>query len=196
MDIIFATHNQGKLKEAKHLLDNHNVKGAEEAGVFEDVVEDGATMTENAFKKARFVREKTGMWSVADDSGICIKALDGAPGVYSARWAGEGADDDDLINFTLEKMKDVSEGKRQAFFEAAAAVVSPEGKEWSFIGRIYGRLAREPRGKARKSLPYDKIFIPEGWTKTFAEMTDSEKNAISHRGKAFKELKHFFDTLN
>jgi XTP/dITP diphosphohydrolase len=193
MDIVFATHNQGKLKEAKALLRQHKVIGAEEAGVFEDVVEDGKTMLENAFKKARFVHEKTGAWSVADDSGICIEALDGEPGIYSARWAGESATGEEIIAYTLEKMKDIPAGKRQAYFEATIAVISPEGEEQSFVGRIDGQVAESPKGVMRKSLPYDMIFIPTGDTRTFAQMSDDEKNSLSHRARALQQLKVFFE---
>ena len=105
MRIIFATHNQGKIKEMRNILASLNVEiaSAEETGIFEDVEEDGKTFEENALKKARFIMEKTGEWAVADDSGLCIGALDGAPGIFSSRWAGESASGDVLVNFTLEK---------------------------------------------------------------------------------------------
>ncbi len=195
MNIIFATHNKGKLKEACALLGQYDVKGAEEVGIFEDVVEDGKTMVANALKKARFVHKKTGEWSVADDSGICIEALDGAPGIFSARWAGEGASEEEIIAFTLEKMKDIPEGKRQAYFETAIVVISPKGKEWTFSGKIDGKVTTSSKGEMRKGLPYDIIFIPEGEARTFAEMEDSEKNAISHRSRALKQLKDFFENI-
>ena len=191
MKIIFATHNQGKLKEMKELLFGFEVMGAEEAGIFEDVIEDGRTFVENALKKARFVAQKTGELAVADDSGICIEALDGAPGIMTARWAGEDATDDDKISLTLKKMKNISENNRSAYFQSVVALVSPDNREWIFEGRVDGKIANKKRGQSRPYLPYDLIFIPNGYTETFAEMSDEKKNKLSHRSAAFKKLKEF-----
>lgn len=187
MKIVFATQNKGKVKEMKALLDSFDVVSAGEVGIFEDVVEDGKTFSENAMKKARFVAKESGQWSVADDSGLCIDALDGQPGIFSARWAGEN----DLVEFTLDKMKNVPEGKRGAYFESSVALVSPKGKECLFSGKVPGRISQKPKGVLRPKLPYDLIFIPEGYEQTFSEMTDEEKNKLSHRGKAFAKLKDF-----
>jgi len=193
MKIIFATHNPGKVKEVGALLAGLNIEvvSAEEAGVIEEAVEDGKTFEENALKKARFVAEKTGEWSMADDSGICIDALGGEPGVYSARYAGAGASAEKLINFVLEKMKDVLEEKRPATFFTVAVLISPAGEQWAFEGKVSGRVASSPRGAPRPKLPYDVVFIPEGGSRTFAEMADEEKNRISHRARAFLKLKDF-----
>ena len=119
--LIFATHNPGKIEEMRQLVADlgMDVLSADEAGVHEDVEEDGTTFAENAFKKARFVASKTGEWAVADDSGIMIDALAGRPGVYTARWAGEGASDEELVRHTLEQLKDVEEGKRGASFHSS-----------------------------------------------------------------------------
>jgi len=187
MKIIFATHNEGKLIEMKNILSDFEVIGAKEAGVFEDVVEDGLTFAENALKKARFMVSKTGEAAIADDSGCCIEALDGAPGIYSARWAN-GAD---ISDYTLEQIKDVSVGKRQAWFETAAALVFPDGREFVFDGQMHGEMTTEKRGIPLPKLPYDNIFIPNGYDKTCAEMGNDEKNKISHRGKAFLDLRAF-----
>ena len=193
MRIIFATHNQGKVKEMQAILAGLNMKivSAEEAGIFEDVIEDGETFEENAFKKANFIMKKSGEWAVADDSGLCIKALDGAPGIFTTRWAGENASGDELVNFTLEKMKNVPAENRNAYFESAIVLVSLEGKRWTFSGAIEGKITETPKGIAHPKLPYDVIFIPEGYRKTFAEMKNEEKNSISHRGLAFSKLKEF-----
>lgn len=172
---------------------NMKIVSAEEAGIFEDVVEDGETFEENAFKKANFIMKKSGEWAVADDSGLCIKALEGAPGIFTARWAGENASGNELINFTLEKMKNIPEENRDAYFESAIVLVSPEGKHWTFTGTIEGKIAETPKGIKRPKLPYDIIFIPEGYKKTFAEMSNEEKNSISHRGLAFSKLKEFIE---
>ena len=193
MKLVFATHNPGKVIEMQALLAglDISVMSAEEAGVTEDVVEDQDTFIGNALKKARFVSEKTKEWSVADDSGLCIEALGNKPGVFSARWAGEGASSEKLVSHTLDEMRDVPLGKRQAWFESALTLVSPEGEHWIFEGRVNGSLPLEPRGNHRPKLPYDVIFIPDGYKKTFAEMSDMEKNCLSHRGLAFEKLKEF-----
>ncbi|KKT71713.1 MAG: Non-canonical purine NTP pyrophosphatase [Candidatus Uhrbacteria bacterium GW2011_GWE2_45_35] len=191
MKLIFATHNPGKIKEMQELLAGSGIEvlSADEAGVNEDVVEDGLTFEENALKKARFVCKKTGECAVADDSGICINALNGAPGVFTARWAGEG---NDLIDFTLNQIKDIVEENLGAQFRCFVALVKPDGQEFLFEGRSNGRLIKERRGTAHPKLPYDQIFIPEGHIQTFAEMSHEEKHELSHRGQAFKKLKDFF----
>lgn len=198
MKLIFATHNSGKLVEMRKLLADTDVEvlSAEEAGVTEDVIENGATFEENSFLKSRFVASETGEWSVADDSGVCIEALGCRPGVYSARWAGEGADDETMIKYTLNEVKDVPEGQRQAYFETVATLVSPTGEEYIFSGRVNGVLTKEPRGVCEPKLPYDAIFIPEGFDKTFAELGLEIKNTVSHRGKAFEKLKSFLRLLD
>jgi XTP/dITP diphosphohydrolase len=191
--LIFATGNPGKLKEMKQILEDLEVEvlSAAEAGFTDDVVEDGMTFEENALKKAREVSQATGEWAIADDSGITINALGGRPGVYTARWAGADANDQDLVNYTLEQMIDVPKGQRAASFHTVAALVGPNGEEHTFEGIIDGTIPLEPRGKMRAKLPYDVIFEPEGEFRTFAEMSDQEKNALSHRGRAFEKFKEF-----
>ncbi len=193
MKLIFATHNSGKIKEMKEILSDLPIRvlSAEEAGVFEEPEENGKTFSENALKKAKFVADKTGEWTIADDSGICIDALDGEPGVYSARYAGEGKTDEELINFVLDKIKNIPEGERSSYFATAAVLVSPERQEYVFEGRVNGKISLEKKGIPRPKLPYDVIFIPEGYEKTFAEMSDKKKNSLSHRGKAFRKVKEF-----
>lgn len=193
MKIIFATHNSGKVKEMKAILKNPNIEilSSEEIGIAEDVVEDGKTFEENAFKKARFVAERSREWAVADDSGLCIEILDNAPGVFSARWAGEGASDEEIVRYTLHKIKNVSEEKRKAFFQTAVALVGSNGQKEVFVGRVFGKITSEPRGNPRSKLPYDVIFIPDGFNQTFAEMSNEQKNSLSHRGLAFQKLKEF-----
>jgi len=197
MKIIFASHNVGKIKEMRAMLADIGVTvlGAEEAGVHEEAVEDGATFEANALKKAYFVAERTGQWAVADDSGICIAALGGRPGVYSKRWAGEGAHDSRIVEYTLEQAKNIPEGERDAWFESAVALTAPDGRHWVFSGQVRGRLAVAPRGSSLPGLPYDVIFIPEGHEVTFGEMRFEEKNALSHRGRAFAQLKEFLKKL-
>jgi XTP/dITP diphosphohydrolase len=196
MRLVFATHNPGKIPEMQAILAGLKLEvcSADDAGVHEDVMEDGATFAENALKKARFVSQQSGEWAVADDSGLCIQALNGEPGVFSARWAGEGASSETLVVFTLKQLENVPEGKRQAWFESCAALVAPDGREWTFGGKISGTIPLNPRGKPRPKLPYDTIFIPDGHARTFAEMSDAEKNSLSHRGEAFRKLREFLST--
>ena len=193
MKLIFATHNIGKLKEMRSILSGLDIEvlSAEEAGINDEVAEDGKTLEDNALKKARFVAEKSGFWSIADDTGLFIEALEGQPGVYSARWAGENSSDKQKVDKVLGEMKNVPPGKRQAYFESVVALVSPKGEEKVFSGKINGMISQSPRGQSRPKLPYDDIFIPEGYNRTFAEMSDEEKNNLSYRGQAFKKLKEF-----
>lgn len=206
MKLVFATHNPGKIPEMQTILSGLPLEicSADDIGVYEDVVEDGVTFAENALKKARFVAQKSGQWAVADDSGLCIQALGGKPGVFSARWArppelssgksgaaGEGARSEALVAYTLKQLENVPEGQRRAWFESCAALVAPDGREWTFGGKISGLIPLHPRGKPRPKLPYDTIFIPDGHARTFAEMSDAEKNNLSHRGEAFRKLRDF-----
>ena len=194
--LVFATHNPGKIEEMRQLLGDLNIEvaSADEAGVHDDVEEDGMTFEENALKKARFVASTTGEWAVADDSGITIDALDGRPGVYTARWAGEGASDEELVRHTLEQLKDVEEERRGAAFHSVVALVSSDGEEQTFEGVVEGNVVLDPRGTHRPKLPYDVLFCPVGHNRTFAEMSDEQKNALSHRGRAFQKLKAFLRT--
>ncbi|MFA6098801.1 MAG: RdgB/HAM1 family non-canonical purine NTP pyrophosphatase [Patescibacteria group bacterium] len=193
MIIVMATKNPGKMIEMQNLLEDLGVeiKSAEAAGVTQEISEDGTTLAENALKKARLVAEQTGEWTVADDSGLFVEALGGEPGVRSARWAGENASGEKIVEKLLQEMKKIPAGKRQAYFESVLVLVSPELRNWVFSGKIEGSIAGKTAGQDRPSLPYDLVFIPQGGKKTFAEMTDQEKNDISHRGLAFKKLKDF-----
>jgi len=195
--IIFATHNSGKVKEMKEMLSDLGIEilSAEEAGIFDDVIEDGATFIENSLKKAKFVAEKSGCYAVADDTGLCIRELNGAPGVFSARWAGEGASREELLKYTLEKTKHLDNNNRQAYFETAVVLCSPAGEYQVFSGKIEGQLTLEPLGEPRVKLPYDQIFIPNGYEITFAQMSDAKKNSLSHRGLAFTKLKEYLKKI-
>jgi XTP/dITP diphosphohydrolase len=198
MKLIFATKNQGKVKEFKELLDDPKLEiiSLAEAGISDEIVEDGKTFAENALKKAKFVAEKTGEWTIADDSGLCIDALDGQPGINSARWGDGEITHDRLFEYALNQMIDVPAGKRGAHFESVIALVSPSGQEWTFEGRVDGEILEQAKGEPRPGLPYDLIFAPAGYETTFAEMTDEEKNALSHRGLAVKKLKQFIKLKN
>jgi len=193
MKLIFATHNPGKVNEMQDILSGSSIEviSAEQAGIMEDVVEDGRTLAENALKKARFVAKKSRQWSIADDTGLFIRALKGQPGIYSARWAGENSTDEDKYEKVLKELAGTPVDKRQVYFETVVALVTTSGKVLTFSGKIDGSISQTPRGKIRPKLPYDNIFIPAGYDLTFAEMSDEEKNNLSHRGKAFRQLKEY-----
>jgi XTP/dITP diphosphohydrolase len=189
--VVLATRNAGKITELRRILADVAGLDVELVGVDElpgvpEVEETGETFAENALLKARTVAEVTGLVAVADDSGLCVDALDGAPGVRSARWAGEPSDDVRNLDLVLAQVADVPEGRRGAHFTCAAAVVVPGGAEHVVEGHVHGSLIRAPRGDG--GFGYDPIFVPHGETRTTAELPPEEKDAISHRGKAFRAL--------
>lgn len=195
--IVFATHNQGKALEIREILKDLNISviSADEAGVSGDIIEDGKTFEENALKKAEFVGKATNEWAMGDDSGICVEVLGGGPGIYSARWAGENAPGEKWVEKLLSETRGIPDDRRMAWFETAAVLRAPTGQSWTFVGKVFGTIATAPGGVAHPRLPYDVVFIPEGETRTFAEMSKEEKNAISHRGRAFRKLKDFIQML-
>ena len=150
-----------------------------------DVAETGCTFEENALLKARAVAAFTGLPAIADDSGLCVDALNGMPGVLSARWAGRHGDDDANLRLVLDQVADVPPGRRGARFICAAALVAGSAERVA-EGRLEGRLTTSPRG--HNGFGYDPIFVPEGEERTTAEMAPQEKDAISHRGRAFRAL--------
>ncbi len=182
--IVLATTNQGKAKEFAALLQGLSVeietlKDYPEIG---DIVEDGQTFKENALIKARTVAKATGKLAVADDSGLMVDALDGAPGIYSARFAGEDKNDAKNTAKLLALLQDTPQEERGAQFCCAIAIVLPDGREYTTEGICRGEIAFAPAGDG--GFGYDPVFLVPQWGKTFAELTMSEKNAISHRGKA------------
>lgn len=194
--LVLATHNAHKIGELRAILgpaveglDPADVVGARELGAPEPV-EDGVTFAENALIKARVLAAATGLPAVADDSGLCVDVLGGAPGIFSARWAGRHGDDAANLRLLLDQLRDVGPEHRGARFTCAAALVTPDGEEVVELGHLRGVLATEPRGDG--GFGYDPILVPddqpEGEQRTCAELTPAEKNAISHRGKAFRAL--------
>lgn len=182
--IVLATTNQGKAKEFAVLLQGLSVeietlKDYPEIG---DIVEDGQTFKENALIKARTVAKAIGKLAVADDSGLMVDALDGAPGIYSARFAGEDKNDAKNTAKLLALLQDTPQEARGAQFCCAIAIVLPDGREYTTEGICRGEIAFAPAGDG--GFGYDPVFLVPQWGKTFAELTMSEKNAISHRGKA------------
>jgi XTP/dITP diphosphohydrolase len=196
--VVLATRNAAKLRELARILgaeDGAHDRGTQIrlAGLDEfpgapDVPETGATFEENALLKARAIADYTGLPAVADDSGLCVDALNGMPGVLSARWAGGHGDDKANLELVLAQVADVPGARLGARFVCAAALVTDSG-EWVVTGQVEGRLIRAPRGSG--GFGYDPIFLPEGFDQTTAEMTAEAKDAISHRGRAFRALAPF-----
>ena len=189
MKLIIASNNAHKIYEIKKILSGKfdSILSLREAGVSHETVEDGSTFMENSLKKAREISEITGCAALADDSGICAHALDGAPGIYSARFAGEykGQESDDRNNaLLLEKLTDKAD--KSAHYTCAMSLVYPDGREVCAEGYMYGKIIDTPRGSA--GFGYDPIFVPDGESRTVAEMSDDEKNLISHRANALKLL--------
>jgi XTP/dITP diphosphohydrolase len=196
--LVLATRNRHKVVELRAILAEalaaHDVAGLDverdvvgvEAYGLPDVVESGVTFAENAVLKARFVATATGRPAVADDSGIAVDVLGGAPGVFSARWAGRHGDDRANLELLLAQLSDVPDAHRGAAFVCAAALVTPDGAVHVEEGRLAGTLERAPRGHG--GFGYDPVLRPHGSAATLAELSPEEKNAISHRGRAFRAL--------
>src|SRR3989344_840402 len=142
--------------------------------------------------KAVFGQKQTDKWCIADDTGLFIDALGGQPGIYAARWAGKDVTTEFTRDFTLKKLEGVSLPKRTATFETVAAVVSPIGEHKFFSGKIKGKILLQPRTECQPNMPYSGIFMPDGYDKVWAEMGVEEENKISHRGKAFRQVRDFF----
>ncbi len=185
--IVFATNNAHKLGELRGIAgEEWNIMSLAEIGCHDDIPETADTLEGNALIKARWVKERYGYDCFADDTGLMVDALDGAPGVYSARYAGPGHDSAANMNLLLERMAD--KDNRNAHFSTVIALVMG-GEEHIFEGRVDGTIAREPSGCG--GFGYDPVFVPEDSGRTFSEMTAEEKNAISHRGRATRKLMEF-----
>jgi XTP/dITP diphosphohydrolase len=188
--VVLATRNEGKLRELARILGTTvTLTGLDAFPGAPDVPETGATFEANALLKARAIAACTKLPAVADDSGLCVDALNGMPGVLSARWAGQHGDDKANLDLVLAQVADVPDGRLGARFVCAAALVVPSGREWAVTGQVEGRLIRVPRGSG--GFGYDPIFLPDGFDQTTAEMTPEAKDAISHRGRAFRALAPF-----
>ena len=196
MKLVLATRNEGKVREIGELLKDQ--KGVELLSLRSypdapDVVEDGKTYEENAIKKASILAEYTRHLTIADDSGLAVDALDGAPGVHSARYAGENASDEDRIVKLLDALRDVPDDRRSGRFICAVAIAEPLDQAQVVHGVCEGRIIRTPRGSA--GFGYDPIFVPTGFDKTFAELGDEIKNQISHRAKALAEARQLLSEM-
>ena len=184
MEFIAATNNPGKMAEMRRILERmgHTVRSQREAGVTLEPEENGTTFAENARIKARAICEAAGTATIADDSGLCVDALNGAPGVYSARYGGEGLDDTGRYRLLLENMK--GQMPRTAKFVSVITCCFPNGDVLTARGECPGTIAFAPQGEG--GFGYDPVFFVPTLKKTFAQLTAEEKNAISHRGKALE----------
>ena len=190
MKIILATKNKGKVADFEKLTENMNIEVIsflDEEINFPDVVEDGETFEENSVKKALEIAKYTGMITVSDDSGLCVEALDGAPGIYSARYSGENATDSTNIDKLLEEMKNIPQGERQAKFVSVVSIAKPDGTVQSFRGEVEGEIIFERKGT--NGFGYNPVFFSYELQKTFGEATMEERVTVSHRARAFRELK-------
>jgi len=189
--VVLATRNPGKVVEIRRMFAevpelDIDLVGMDAFPDVPDVDETGSTFVENALLKARVVASATGLPAIGDDSGICVDALDGGPGVRSARWGGEPPDDARNLARLLHQVDGVPAEARGAQFVCVAAVVTPAGEERVVEGRVEGSITDAPRGTG--GFGYDPVFVPVGETRTTAEMPPAEKDAISHRGRAFRAL--------
>ena len=189
--LVLATRNQGKIREFRRILDAIsngaiNLVGLEEFPDTTDVEETGTTFKENAFLKARSICAETGLPAIADDSGLCVDALDGAPGIYSARYAGVHGDDQANNAKLLLALKDIPEEKRSAHFTCAAALVLPDGREHVSEEIFEGSILFAPIGD--QGFGYDPLFRPQGLAISSAQMSAEEKDLISHRGKSLRAI--------
>lgn len=192
MDILVATKNKGKLKEIKSILGEYNVLGLDDVGIDVDVEENGTTFEENALIKAREISKLSGKTVIADDSGLEVDYLNGAPGIYSARYC-EGSDDD-RVNKLLSELQNVPREKRGAHFTCAIAIVYPDGRENTFRGECYGIIENEKKGE--NGFGYDPVFYFEEYGMTLAEASEEMKNRVSHRSIALEKLKAFLSEQN
>ncbi len=188
--IIFATNNAHKLSEVQAVLgDRFRLVTLAECGITEEIPEDAPTLEGNALQKARYVHERTGADCFADDTGLEVDALDGAPGVHSARYATDGHDFAANNRLLLRNLAGAAD--RSAHFRTVIALIL-DGREYLFEGRVDGRIAESEAGCG--GFGYDPLFMPEGFDRTFAEMGADEKNAISHRGRAVRRLVEFLQS--
>ncbi len=193
MDIVLATRNKKKIEEIRKIIQagkasDINLFTLDDFNDCPEVKEDGDTFEANAVKKAVEILKCTGMTAVADDSGLEVDALDGSPGVLSARYAGESADDKANVEKLLKELKNIPFENRTARF-VCCIVVASAGSIKTFFGYVNGRIGHEQKGK--NGFGYDPVFYPEGYENTFAQMSDNEKNGLSHRGNALRALQKY-----
>ncbi len=187
--IVFATANEGKVKEIKEILKDFPIEvvSMKEMGITADIEEDGTTFEENSLIKARALSKLTGLPALADDSGLEVDYLNGEPGIYSARYLGRDTDYDYKNNYIINKLSVAKEGERSARFVCVISLVLPDGREFVERGVVEGLIGYEQKGE--NGFGYDPIFYLPEYGKTSAELSPEEKNKISHRGKALSAMK-------
>ena len=186
MKIVVASGNKAKLREIAQIFQGYEILSMQEAGFTDDIEENGSTFEENALIKARAVSRALGVNALADDSGICVEALGGAPGVHSARFCGRHGDDAANNALLLEKLKDVPQDRRRAYFESCVALCFADGREVTASGRTYGRILVKAEGEG--GFGYDPLFYSDELGMSFGLASAEQKNAVSHRGKALAAL--------
>ena len=189
--LVLATHNQGKISEFRRILDELapgqiDLIGVDQFPDLVDVVETGATFEENSLLKSRYTCLATGLPAIADDSGLCVDFLNGDPGIFSARWAGNHGDDQANLEKVLAQLKDVPDKDRTAHFKCVASLVMPDGREQVAEGRFEGHILHAPVGD--NGFGYDPIFQPLGLSISSAQMSAQEKDLVSHRGKSLRSI--------
>lgn len=191
--LVIATANPGKAAEIQDLLTDFpiDIKSLKDFGPIPPVIEDGLTFDENAYKKASFTARVLGLPALADDSGLSVEALDGAPGVFSARYAGEDADDEQRRQKLLDAMRGMT--NRKAAFECVISIAVPDGPALTYEARCEGLVTEEPLGE--NGFGYDPVFYYPPLKKTFAQLTREEKSRVSHRGLALREMRSEFDKV-
>ncbi|MBQ0006770.1 MAG: RdgB/HAM1 family non-canonical purine NTP pyrophosphatase [Alistipes sp.] len=194
MQIIFATGNPHKLLEAQEILGpDFQLRTPADYGITEDIPETSDTIRGNALQKARYIFQKTGLPCFSDDTGLEVDALGGAPGVHTARYAGEGKNFDDNVNKLLSELQHKAPFERRARFRCCVAFIAEDGSETVFDGTVEGFITEGRCGT--RGFGYDPVFRPEGYDLTFSELSQEQKNAISHRGKAMRALAAYLKEL-
>ena len=193
LTLVIATRNKGKISEITHLLQGFPVviKSLDDFGPIPPVIEDGNTFDDNAYKKASFTAKVLGFPALADDSGLCVDALDGAPGVHSARYGGKTLSDEERCKNLLKEMEGLT--NRSASFHCVISIAVPQGPALTYEGKCDGEITDRPVGE--NGFGYDPIFYYPPLKKTFAQLTMDEKNAVSHRGKVLREMQVEFDKV-
>ena len=202
MDIILSTRNPSKALQVKAAFVGTFVNGSpvniltlSDAGIEGGGIEDGETLEHNARKKAEFAHEHAhGLWAMSDDTGLFLPALNGAPGVHAATWAGDTATTSEITQHTLRQLEGKSD--RSALFVSHIIIIDPNGEEYSFVGEMKGRLLEAERGMPQPKMPYSALFVPDGHERVLAAMSVEEENKISHRGIALRKARAFLEAIS
>lgn len=192
MKIVLATNNRHKIEEIRSFLPGVEILSLDQFDPIE-LKEEGSTLRDNALQKARIVAQASGEWALADDTGLFVPALGGRPGVFSSRYAGQKATDEENIFKLLGEMKDLAGDKREAYFSCVMALVHPDGREVTVEGRLQGQIAKGPKGN--RGFGYDPIFWLPDRGCTLAELSLEEKNKVSHRGRALDKMRGVLEGL-